>query len=77
MTQPTETTRARELGPFRRPHGTQLQVTSRKGRKIPIVCPRCKVATREPMYWHADLGHRICDRCWTELNADRIPAALS
>lgn len=66
-----------ELGTYRRPHGTLLQVVTRRGRKVPIVCPRCRTATREPMFWHAQLEHRVCDTCWRQLEHDRLPAVLT
>lgn len=62
--------------PFRRPHGTLLQLASRKGKPIRIPCPRCNRLTTQ-RYWHADLGIGICERCWDYLTRNSRPMALT
>ena len=60
---------------YRRAHGTQLVVASRKGKVVPIPCPRCRRRAAE-RFWHVDLETGICDRCWRDLADKRIPMAL-
>lgn len=62
--------------PYQRTHGTQLVINTRRGKKIPIPCPRCRRRTEE-RFWHTELEQGICDRCWRELEKDRLPEVLT